>query len=205
MLEMRPTCLRCLRTAADCYCSRIRPFAPGARFVILQHPKEFRNRMGTARMARLCLANAVLVAGEREQREHEIGRLVSEAPGRSYLLYPGQGALALSEAFSGGTEKGSPTFFVIDATWSMSKKMVNQSPALASLPKVAFQPTRPSGYIFRKQPSPEFVSTIEAIHEVIDVLDRSGAMPVSPPGAHANLLEVFGWMAARQAAYSPQA
>ena len=92
--------------------------------------------------------------------------------------------------------------FVIDATWGMAKKMVRVSPLLSSLPRIAFEPQKPSNYRFRRQPRPECVSTIEAIHEVIDELDREGAVPVVPSGAHSNLLEVFEWMAVRQSAYT---
>jgi DTW domain-containing protein len=194
--------MRCLRTAADCYCEKIRPFSAGARFAILQHPKEARNRMGTARMARLCLKNALLIADGPGEREREVNRLVAEARGRSYLLYPSPGALDLSALSPGENGKSVPTIFVIDATWSLSKKMVRESPALLALPRVAFHPLRPSGYLFRRQPREQFVSTIEAIHEVIDALDRSGTITVEPRGAHENLLEVFTWMVRRQAAHS---
>src|SRR4051794_25421072 len=116
--EMRPTCLRCLRTAADCYCGRIRPFVSGPRFVILQHPKEFRNRMGSARMARLCVLNSILVAGDPAEREERTRALVSEPGTRAVLLYPGPGALELDQAFAPGTGAGTLTIFVIDATWA---------------------------------------------------------------------------------------
>jgi DTW domain-containing protein len=198
---MRPTCLRCLRTRADCYCGRIRSFSAGARFVILQHPKEFRNRVGTARMASLCLSNSVLIAGELEDREARAAEIVRDPRNRCALLYPGRDAVEPAR-FVQESDGRDLVIFVIDATWAMAKKMVRLSPVLSSLPKIAFAPKKPSAYRFRRQPRPECVSTIEAIHEVIDELDRSGSVPVSPRGAHENLLEVFEWMATRQFSFT---
>jgi DTW domain-containing protein YfiP len=66
------------------------------------------------------------------------------------------------------------------------------------IPRVSFAPGRPSRYLFRRQPRAECLSTIEAVHRVIDLLDRPGGYPVRPTGAHENLLEVFDWMAERQ-------
>lgn len=198
---MRPTCLKCLRALSDCYCARIRAFQSGARFVILQHPKEFRNRVGTARMASLCVSNSVLIAGELEDRERATQAIVRAPGNRCALLYPG--TMAREPAEFAAEENGSQVvIFVIDATWAMAKKMVRLSPTLSAMPRIAFRPARPSGYLFRRQPRPECVSTIEAIHEVIDELDRAGDIPVQPAGAHANLLEVFEWMALRQSSYT---
>jgi DTW domain-containing protein YfiP len=189
-----------MRASSECYCGQIRTFRSDARIVILQHPKETRNRVGTARMARLCLENSELIAGERVPREVRAREIASEPGTACVLLYPGPTAVDLA------TLPANPAFagrnlvvFVVDATWAMAKKMVKDSPTLSSLPRVAFEPRKPSGYLFRRQPRPEFVSTIEAIHEVIDLLDRTGRYPIRPPGAHGNLLEVFNWMARRQA------
>jgi DTW domain-containing protein YfiP len=169
--------------------------------VILQHPKEFRNRVGTARMASLCVSNSTLIAGEHPDREREAAAIALAPGNRCALLYPGPSARDPAE-FAAGSAGGQLVIFVIDATWAMAKKMVRLSPTLSSMPRIAFQPARPSGYLFRRQPRPECVSTIEAIHEVIDELDRRGSVPVRPEGAHANLLEVFGWMARKQSAYT---
>src|SRR5579885_2474895 len=123
---MRPTCLRCLRTLPDCYCARIRAFESGVRFVILQHPKEYRNRVGTARMASLCVTNSVLIAGELEDRERQ-ARAIVETPGnRCALLYPGLSARDPAE-FAAEAAGGQLVIFVIDATWGMAKKMVRLS------------------------------------------------------------------------------
>jgi DTW domain-containing protein YfiP len=152
-------------------------------------------------MASLCLSNSILVAGEAEDRERRIAPIVADPGNRCVLLYPGAQALALSTLAGPRDDDRELVIFVIDATWAMAKKMVRLSPSLYGMARVAFQPRKPSGYRFRRQPRPEYVSTIEAIHEVIDELDRSGR-PVRPAGAHSNLLEVFDWMATRQTAYT---
>jgi DTW domain-containing protein YfiP len=192
-----------MRAAPECYCGRIRAFESEVRFVILQHPKESRNRVGTARMASLCVSNSRLISGEQEDRERAAERIAADPENRCALLYPGKDARDPRD-FAREEQGRRLVIFVIDATWAMAKKMIRLSPTLQALPRVAFSPARPSGYRFRRQPKPECVSTIEAIHAVIDGLDRSGRAVVNPRGAHANLLEVFEWMALRQSAYTQE-
>jgi DTW domain-containing protein YfiP len=87
--------------------------------------------------------------------------------------------------------------FVIDGTWAKAKKTVRLSQNLQALPKICFSPSRPSNFKVRKQPQEHCFSTIEAIHEVIDLLGNSfGYDPASRQ--HDALLEVFDVMVQRQ-------
>ena len=53
MLAYRPTCPRCRRPASYCYCAHLTPIASRTRVVFLQHPREHRMPIGTARMTHL--------------------------------------------------------------------------------------------------------------------------------------------------------
>jgi len=73
---------------------------------------------------------------------------------------------------------------------------------LARLPKICFDPPTPSAYRIRREPRPECYSTIEAIHQVIELLTpRLGYQaPFLPP--HDNLLAVFRSVIDRQLTYT---
>jgi hypothetical protein len=80
---------------------------------------------------------------------------------------------------------------VLDGTWANARKLLTANPALAALPRVSFQPQRPSDYGIRRQPAPFCVSTIEALAEVLAVLEPDG-------GPFERLLDPFRAMVERQ-------
>jgi hypothetical protein len=60
---------------------------------------------------------------------------------------------------------------VVDGTWSQTRKVLRNNPALAALPRFAFTPPRPSQYEIRREPRAECVSTIEALAYVLGALE----------------------------------
>src|SRR5262249_45058131 len=79
----RSTCARCRRPAAFCWCRLIEPATTRTRIVFLQHPRESRTRIGTARMAHLALTSSEL----------HVGTSLPGPPGpRTAVLFPGPGA-----------------------------------------------------------------------------------------------------------------
>ena len=115
------------------------------------------------------------------------------------VLYPGRDAIAL-DASEGRTrleiDKGGRrlTVFVIDGTWSTARTLLSKSPRVAALPCVAFTPTKPSEYGFKKQPAGYCLSTVEAVIELVRAL---------APGADVGqMARVFRDMVARQLAYT---
>src|ERR1051326_45398 len=59
----RRLCVRCLRPSSTCWCADLVPVATTTRVVFLQHPRESRVAIGTARMAYLALARSELHRG----------------------------------------------------------------------------------------------------------------------------------------------
>jgi DTW domain-containing protein YfiP len=59
--------------------------------------------------------------------------------------------------------------------------MLRLSPSLQRLPRIMFSNAAPSRYVIKRQPEPGCLSTLEATHELLLALDRSGldryAMP----------------------------
>jgi len=64
--------------------------------------------------------------------------------------------------------------FLLDATWGGARKLLRLSPGLQRLPRIMFTPTSPSRYIIKQQPQEGCLSTLEAVHELLLVLARTG-------------------------------
>jgi DTW domain-containing protein YfiP len=143
----------------------VRPVANRTRVLIVQHPRERKHPFGTARIARLGLANVeVALAGV---DDGEI-RAVPRALERAAVLYPGASATMLGDANPVSLD----TLVVVDGTWPQSRKLLRVSPWLSALPRVAFEPPRPANYRIRRSKRPAFeVSTIEAIAYALQYLE----------------------------------
>jgi len=167
---VRPTCPRCRRPRAFCLCLPGEPLPSRSRVVILQHPREARLAICSARMTRLALQNAELHRGVRFADHPRVRELLAD-PGTA-LLFPGEGARDAAEA------AGRPprTLLVIDGTWLQAERMLRDNPGLAALPRLAVAPDLPSGYgDLRREPGPEHLPTIEAVALALGALEGDPA------------------------------
>jgi DTW domain-containing protein YfiP len=80
---------------------------------------------------------------------------------------------------------------------------MQRSANLQKLPRICFQPARPSNFRVRKQPQENFFSTIEAIHETIELIGPARGFDPSSR-RHDSLLRVFDTMVDQQIALSGQ-
>ena len=64
--------------------------------------------------------------------------------------------------------------FLLDATWRLARPMLRKSLTLQALPKIMFSNAAPSRYLIKLQPEPGCLSTLEAVHEMLLALDRTG-------------------------------
>ena len=143
--------------------------------------------IGTARMAHLCLPNSELYVGVNWENSAALRGVLSEKLYPAMLLYPSEDAIDIQQL----PKPHRMTLVVVDGTWSNAKKMVKQNPILAALPRIAFQPPRPSEYRIRREPKPHCVSTVEALAHVLGVLEGE-------PDRFHQLLEPFHRMIDRQ-------
>jgi DTW domain-containing protein YfiP len=169
-----------------CYCDRITVLPTRTRILLLQHPREERVAIGTARMAMLALPNARRRVGLDFSQDPEVlAALASSSP--AYVLFPGPGALSADLL----PRDGGLTLIALDGTWWQARKLLKLNPAIAALPRVAFHPRTPSAYLIRREPADFCVSTIEALAEVLSVLEPEGQR-------FGRLLDPFHAMVARQ-------
>jgi DTW domain-containing protein YfiP len=205
--EFRAWCARCRRPSVTCYCALLEPFDSMPRFVILSQPRETKHRLGTGRMAHLGLANSLWYEGVDFSQHPHVNRQIADPAHAPMLLYPGRHAVNLSklnalERRSLTPEPRNPLVFVLDGTWKSVRKMLHLSGNLRRLPTICFEPPTPSAYGFRREPRPECYSTIEAIHQVIELFNG----PDIEDGSvrrHDRLLKAFHFMVATQLAYTP--
>jgi DTW domain-containing protein YfiP len=171
-MTQRPTCLRCRRPERVCYCAALTRIDTATRVVILQHPRERRMPIGTARMASLCLPNASLHVGVRWDDDPALRDAVSDPARPPILLYPGPDARDVLA----DPPAGPVTLVVVDGTWPQARTVVRDNPVLRALPRYAFAAPEPSHYGgVRREPSAECVSTIEALMYVLGAIEGDPA------------------------------
>nr|BFD61075.1 hypothetical protein CKG001_31820 [Bdellovibrio sp. CKG001] len=201
----RQHCPVCIQPLKGCYCPHIQRFDPHISFVILIHPIEMRRRIATGRMSYLCLENSYLISGQDYSDNELVNALICDSDRHCVILYPGPDSQNLSLMSEGQRTDLVPagkklTVFVIDGTWATAKKMMRESQNLKTLPQVCFSPTKPSSFRVRKQPADFCYSTIEAIHQTIEILGHSRGFKTARR-QHDNLLEVFDLLVERQLDY----
>src|SRR5512139_3778671 len=117
-------CLRCRRSRRACWCRHLRPVESATRACILQHVRERKTAIGTARMAHLSLPNSELHLGI-SFVDHPRVRELAASEGTA-LLFPGEGAADPASL------RGRPprAVIVVDGTWSQARKLVRLNPFL---------------------------------------------------------------------------
>ncbi len=201
--KFREMCLNCRQPHFNCYCSHIESFDPGVKYVILTHPIEVRRRIATGRMSHLCLDQSELIVGHDYTRNSKVNSILADQNYHCVILYPGRASINISswtplEKASLVPSGKKLAIFVIDGTWNTARKMLHLSSNLKALPQICFTPTRLSTFRVRKQPAPECVSTIEAIHQCIELLG-------APDREHDKLLRVFDRLVEQQLVFVERA
>jgi DTW domain-containing protein YfiP len=165
--------------------------ASATKFVFLMHPHEVRKvKAGTGRFAALSFADAEIIVGVAFDADPRVQALLTDPAYKPMLLYPGSGARDLSSGGLSGADLEGKRLLVIllDATWSLAKKMLKLSPSLQALPRLMFTPTAKSRWVIKQQPSELCLSTLEATHELMLALEKAGLDTYERPE---QLLAVF--------------
>ncbi len=177
---MRETCYRCFWPKSLCWCPTLVPMATRTRFLFLMSPMEYKiEKSNTGRLTHLCLPNSELYMGTAFDEHEAVQHVLADPKNYCVLLYPGKTATNLSDPSqvpSLKTQIGDRRLVVIliDATWRGARKIHRLSPSLQRLPRIKFIPTTPSRYVIKKQPRPDCLSTLEATHELLLVLQQAG-------------------------------
>ena len=141
------------------------------RVLILQHPRESRVGINTARIARLCLENSELRQGVDFSLDPIVAAALSDPSRPAVLLFPGEGAIDPRHE----PPQGAVTLVVLDGTWWQAAKLLKSNPALRRLPRYGLSPSQPSRYRIRAEPQEHCVATIEALALMLGVLEGDAA------------------------------
>lgn len=166
---MRQICYTCLRPVQNCFCTYLTPFDCGIKFVFLMHPKEAkRQRTGTGRIAHAGLIDSEIIVGIDFTKNERLCALLADDQYVPLLLYPGDDAWTADKAgFAQAVGTKKPLVIIIDSTWFCSKKMIRFSTNIMALPKLSFSGTYRSIFTFKREPKPEYISTIESCYYLI--------------------------------------
>jgi DTW domain-containing protein len=145
-------CERCLLQQRVCLCAAIPTVPTRTRIVIVRHHSERMRSSNSGRLAHLALPNSVIV-------EHGgLGGLAKLPPlDGAWLVFPeGQPREAI---------EGEPPrqLVFLDATWSQARRMFRKLDGLRGLPLLRLPEAGVLPPRLRESPSPDRVSTIEAI------------------------------------------
>ena len=180
--RQREKCYKCFRPKPLCLCSELSPIKTKTKFIFIMHPKEFKEeRVGTGRITSLQLENSQILMGVNFSNSETVNQLIKECD--CYILYPTPDSINISQpdnAFFNSYRDNSAgqvkekVIFIIDSTWSFAKKILKQSTNLSQLKAISFENKEVSKFVFKQQPYPECLSTIESTLKVLTLLKNQG-------------------------------
>jgi len=154
-------------------CEHIKSIATDTKFVILMHPKEFKKvKNNTGFFTHLSLSNSEVFIGIDFSNHRRINEIIAHH--NSYILFPSLDAINLSEVnIAKSTPSKKPlAIFIIDSTWSCTKKIFTLSSNLNRLQHLSFTTTKKSQYAIKVQPHENYLSTIESTLVVLEELNK---------------------------------
>lgn len=181
-------CPRCGKPAGLCICDRVEAVATRLRVVILQHPQEDDAVLGTARLVTATLPRAEIRVGlswgslaqalgqEEADRDRWAVLAAAKLPAELPAAVRDQPVVLVDR-------KGRPLdlahhglegILVLDGTWSQAKTLWWRNAWLLKLPRIVLRPREPSMYgSLRREPRREWVSTLEAVADVLPALGEA--------------------------------
>ena len=160
----RSFCYACMKPTVTCVCARVPRVDNTTTVWLLQHPRERRHAIGTARLLALGLARTRLdvISLKGPRRE-----LPGVNPGTA-LLYPGADARPLETL---APSERPDQLIVLDGTWHHAHTLWRELGWLRGIPRVTLGAIEPSRYRIRREPRIECVSTVEAVVAALRVLE----------------------------------
>jgi DTW domain-containing protein YfiP len=196
---MHEVCPTCEKSLALCVCAAVEAVDNKIYVLILRHPQEQDQKLGTARITTLQLKNSVLKTGlSWANLSKALGRPAPD-PKKWGILYLGtakdSGAF-LKSPLTVLKKKGTPAegqneilksiegIILLDGTWAQAKAMWWRNAWMLKCRRLILKPPYASEYgNLRKEPRRESVSTIEAAAYTLAALLSDNSLPdkILPP------------------------
>ena len=169
---MSDRCFKCFKPTTACLCKYSKELDTGIKFVFLMHPKEFKKqRTGTGYLSHNCLINSEIIVGLDFAENKRLNELLNDPQYFPVMMYPGEEAwTAKREGFKETLGNKTLLVLILDATWFCSRKMIEHNPFLLELPRISFYGDYRSIFTFKREPRPEYISTIECCYYLIKEL-----------------------------------
>ena len=189
MNSKRIACDNCLRPLSLCYCHLISELKNAWPIYLIQHKREQKHPLGTARIAQLAL-NKLHTLPVEDKAVFSLQEANALSWDNAVLIYPDKQSKDITELCD---QAPRPLVF-IDATWKKSTSILLSSPDLQDLPRYSFKTDSAPRYLIRKAAKSNYYSTLEAICLVLANLEKSSKK-------YEKLLTVMDWMVAQQINY----
>lgn len=206
MLEPVVTCPDCFKIPELCVCTSIQKLKTQHHVLILQHPQEPDEDLGTARLAHLSLPNSTLKTGlSWPNLQKALGKEAVNA--RWAVLYLGSGIKPIETSPKPKSslvfvdKKSAPLhdspkandidgIVVLDGTWSQAKAIWWRNAWLLKLKRAVLIPSKPSLYKeLRREPRRECLSTLETVAESLQALGEPASVSETLRGTFQVLLD----------------
>lgn len=190
-MNKRSQCPNCNKALKACICAHIKTIDTEIELIILQHPNEAKNPIGTARILDLSLPNCQIIIGEDFSHNDTLNSILANDNRDCYLLYPSEESIAVTTL--GGNRPLSEerrkkiTCVLLDSTWRKAYRMYQVSKNLHGLPAISLQAELPSQYKIRQSSKTGGLSTVEAGYLLLSALDEQ-------PEKYQSLLSAFNYM-----------
>ena len=180
-MSKRKKCTVCDKALAACICQHITVIDSDIELIILQHPGEVKNAIGTARILNLSLPQCQIIIGENFTDNTQLNGILNDPTRQCFLLYPSEESVAaeyLAANENSSIESSNPnanikrTFILLDGTWRKAFKMYQSSSNLHSLPAVRLNAEQKSQYTIRQTSIEGGLSTVEAGFLLLSILDQ---------------------------------
>lgn len=208
---MSESCGFCAKLPPLCLCDWVKPVHTRIRVLILRHPREQDQELGTAVLLSKCLTSSVLKTGlSWRNLGHALGAAPPESkcdPSRWAVFYSGsKAALAMAkrsrkelvwldrkgEPLEAGTPTHIDGIVLLDGSWQQAKALWWRNAWLTKLKRALLVPKQPSLYgRARRQARPEHLATIEAAALALDELAQGQAVRASLENTFKELLRRF--------------
>jgi hypothetical protein len=157
-------------------CDRIVSFAISRRVLILQHPREKDEVLGSAQILTASLPAARIAVGlSWRNLGHALGDDKVDPHGWA-ILFPDRD-VAGTRVMKRGAEVDAQALkglIVLDGTWSQAKSLWWRNPWLLRLQRMTLEPKEPSIYgKLRPEPSRRHVSTLESVAAALTACGES--------------------------------
>lgn len=178
-MSQRKKCTVCDKALAACICQHITAIDSDIELIILQHPSEVKNAIGTARILNLSLPQCQIIIGENFTDNAQLNGILNDPTRQCYLLYPSEDSIAaehLSHIASSNTATSiKQTFILLDGTWRKAFKMYQSSINLQGIPAVRLNAEEESQYTIRQTSIEGGLSTVEAGFLLLSTLEKDKA------------------------------